>query len=102
MLKKLTPNRESHMSVTDRATYCWWQIPTLQIFFDTLCDRASQALSDKYSCDLVLDNVWRTERINGRDSIEKFIGKLAEKLMAAPPRPSGQVALAWVAKTTMV
>jgi hypothetical protein len=50
----------------------------------------------------VLDNVWRTERINGRDSIEKFIGKLAEKLMAAPPRPSGQVALAWVAKTTMV
>ena len=75
---------------------------TLQIFFDTLCDRASQVLSDKYSCDLVLDNVWRTERINGRDSIEKFIGKLAEKLMAAPPRPSGQVALAWVAKTTMV
>lgn len=74
---------------------------TLQIFFDTMCNTASKALSDKCSCELVLDNDWRTDRINERDSIEKFIVKLAEKLVSAPPRSSGQIALGWVANTTV-
>lgn len=74
---------------------------TLQIFFDKMCNTTSARLSDKYSCDLYLDNDWRTDRINARDSIETFIVKLADQLLAAPPRGTGAVALNWVGRGTV-
>ncbi len=73
---------------------------TKQVFFDTMCNTTSAKLADKYSCDLHLDNAWRTALLNAGGTIEAFIVKLADQLQAAPARSAGQIALNWVGRTT--